>query len=290
MLNLEYMGVINMTPNSFSDGNRFNSYQNFLQRFKFLSQEVSCIDIGAESPAPFNSAIDFKEELKRYEEIFFPLLAELDDPNITLSLDTYKIDIFYEVGRKVLRAWPKTKLVFNDISGKIDKDLVRFFKSAPFDFSYIFSHNLAPTRADTVRHMETVFEGSHEEFLQHLVEYFNLGLKKLFPLKENIWIDPCFGFSKTRSQNHFLLKNFSSFLSQVESQVPVVYGVSKKSFLRFPAGKIRDERSHIELEQMHSILLFELFQQQQNKNIIVRGHDPLVLKSAKNIAQIFDLL
>ena len=225
------MGVINITPDSFSDGNEYNQQDRFAKKFQEISRWADIIDIGAESTAPFNSSISIDQELSRFREIFYPYLDDHDDPQITLSIDTYKIAVFKEVALKVKSQWPATKFIFNDVSGKVDKELKKFIKDAPLDFTYVLSHNLAPVREKTQEHMNFVNEQADSEFFNSLINHFEKSIEELTKLNQSFIVDPCFGFSKSRHQNHFLIKNFKTLLLHFPYNVTFIYGVSRNCLL-----------------------------------------------------------
>ena len=128
-----------MTPNSFSDGGKL---QNPIKTFKEHSQSFDIVDVGAESTAPFNGPIGPGEELTRLVGFFSEVLGE-KDPETTISIDSYRPEVFYEVALEVKKAWPKSDLIFNDVSGKVDPDLMELMKTE-LPFSYVFSHFRSP--------------------------------------------------------------------------------------------------------------------------------------------------
>lgn len=283
------MGVINITPNSFSDGDKYNNSENFEQKLKELIGWADIVDIGAESTAPFNKSVSLGDEVSRFKDIFYPVLENTSDPEVTLSIDTYKLETFREVYKNVRNFWPKSKVVFNDISGKIDEDLLAFLGENP-EITYVFSHNLCPSREKAGQHMDYAKKCSKAEFLVSLVDYFKVGLEKLANHNNEVWIDPCFGFSKTREQNHHLIRHFKSFLLQVPYEIPCVLGLSRKSFLRFPAdADIKTEIGLKNVEQVHSNLLFYLFRSPLKRELIIRTHDPAPVDNAQNALKLFEL-
>lgn len=288
-MQLRKMGVINITPDSFSDGNQFNSLDSFTEKFEKILEWADVVDIGAESTAPFNNAISIEEETSRFEETLFPFLKSHEDPEIYLSIDTYKTEVMEFVCQKVNHYWPKTKLVFNDVSGKIDDKLIEFLRTYP-QVTYVYSHNLCPTREETINHMDFCKEIPRTKFLAEIVDYFSAGLERLGLVSNAIWIDPCFGFSKTREQNHFLLARFKTFLLQVPFDIPCVVGLSRKSFLRFPADlDIKSKTGLVSVEQIHSNLLFYLLRSQFQRDLIVRTHSATPIESALNSLNIFEV-
>lgn len=291
MINTKNMGVINITPDSFSDGGCFNSLESFSKKISEVLIWADIIDIGAESSAPFNKSISVDEELNRYERIFFPYIENNNDPGITLSIDTYKIDVFKIVAKKVYRSWPNTQFIFNDVSGKIDSELSKLFLDYTMPkFSYVFSHNLAPSREKTLEHMNYCLENiSDELFYQELVNYLKIGLKKI-PTHIEVFLDPCFGFSKTRSQNQYLLKFFNNLINEFSQQQSFVYGISRKSFLRFPIGLDIKNRENLDIvNHMQTICFYELMKKSNQSPLIFRVHDKTSLIATQNCKKIFDI-
>ena len=284
------MGVINLTPNSFSDGGEYNQSESFEKHFLYQLKAASIIDLGAESTAPFNDPISFAEELNRFEEVFYPFLSIHPDPTCTLSIDTYKIPVFKEVASKINKSWPKTKIIFNDVSGCLDDELIELLEDDSLDFSYVYSHNLAPDRGQTSHHMRFCLDTDYKNFMEELKDYFKNGLKKLKNYKKEIIIDPCFGFSKTREQNHYLLSHMNDFLNDLDKEIPLLYGISRKSFLRFPVDMdMKDPANIIILDHMQTLLMDNLIKNNPNRKIIFRCHDNTSFKAIQNNKNIFDL-
>ena len=280
------MGVINITPNSFSDGSLFNSQDLFSKKFNQIKKWASIIDIGAESTAPFNKPIDSILELERFERVLFPFVTKTPDPQITISIDTYKPEVFYEVYIVLKKYWPKTKIVFNDISGCLDEELLMILKDESLDFDYVLCHNLSPVREKSSHHMDFVDEES--TFYENILSFFYERLSLLKDIKRKIIIDPCLGFSKTREQNHSFLRKMDDFLSCFSSY-DVLLGLSRKSFLRFPASMdLRQKENLNELECIQSIIIYNLLSKNKNSSLIFRMHDDIALKSALNMISILE--
>lgn len=283
------MGVINITPNSFSDHIDLNNISSFSDKFNELLNWADCIDLGAESTAPFNSPLGSVEELERFETYFFPFVASTKDPKITISIDTYKPEVFYEVYLVIKKYWPKTKIIFNDVSGKIDDELILLLSDDSLDFDYVFSHNLCPSRDMTVKHMDYCLKDLDRDLVAEMIHYFQIGLELVKPLKRRIWIDPCFGFSKTREQNHYLLKNIHYLLEGFPSHIGFIYGISRKSFLRVPRNLNPKDPSEIKvLDQMQAILITDLLRNPLKRDFYFRVHDYSSLKSSFNIMSILE--
>ena len=96
--NFKMMGVINITPNSFSDGGKFTDVDSIKHQINhFRNYDCTHFDFGAESTAPFNAGISAREELKRLAPLFELLRSGEFRPFETLSFDTYKLEVFKEI-------------------------------------------------------------------------------------------------------------------------------------------------------------------------------------------------
>jgi dihydropteroate synthase len=242
------MGVMNVTPDSFSDGGEFLSSDSIFHRLKILNQ-FDAIDIGAESTAPQNHSIPWQIEWERWQMVL-PLLNEV---TTTISADTYHPETIFEL----LKHWRdhklKNRLIWNDVSGKFDDSVREFLKSG---HDYVFCHNLAPTRELSGRHMDYV---SHE---LNLHEYFR---SHLHP---QVIFDPCLGFSKTFEQNWEILETFGE-IQKMSKHNRWLIGFSRKSFLKKKYGV--EERD--ELDRLH-VLELEKIKNQLSGEVWIRTHRP----------------
>lgn len=211
------MGVLNVTPDSFSDGGEFFEPEKAIQHaIEMKEHGADIIDIGAESSRPGAVPLSSKEELSR----LLPVVKEVREklPNILISVDTYKV----EVAEEMLKLGVD---FINDIKGGRDPDM----------FPLISRYN----RGIIIMHMR-----GEPQTMQLNLHYGNLiGEVKEFLLvqarkalicgisKDKIILDPGIGFGKSPEGNIEIIKNLSSFL---ELGFPIVIGASRKSFL----GKI----------------------------------------------------
>lgn len=234
------MGVLNCTPNSFSDGGELSSLESFRSRLHSFGR-VEAIDLGAESTAPMNTPISWEEEWERLKR-FLPELRPF--PGV-ISIDTYHPETIEKVVQFVHDQGFYQKLYWNDVSGKFD-DHVRDFLKASENFSYILCHNLSQERALTCRHMDFV---NQDLALQDLVNFFR-------PHKRpRVIFDPCLGFSKTYEQNWMILDQFSE-LQNLVGEAPWLLGFSRKSFLRKRFNLELSERERLDrvhLDVLHSL-------------------------------------
>ncbi len=208
------MGIINLTPDSFSDGNKFNSEKKALDRAKFLIKKgCEILDIGGESTRPGAKAIKKELEWKRIGKI----LSKIKKLNIFVSLDTRKSEIM-ERGIK-----QKVSLI-NDVSGfKYDKNTITILKKTNIPF--------------IIHHMkgspETMQKNpKYKNVLLDIYDYFEKTINQLRSkgiMHNNIILDPGIGFGKNLKHNITILNNISIFHSL---GFPIMLGTSRKRFIK----------------------------------------------------------
>ena len=211
------MGVLNLTPDSFSDGGRFNSKKKGIeQAFKMFKSGADLVDIGGESTRPGSSAITKKEEWKRIGQII-----ESISNKIPLSLDTRKSEIM-EKGIKL-----GVKLI-NDVSGlSHDPKTIEILKK--YKTPFVIQHSQG-----TPENMQ--YNPSYKNELLDIYDFFENKLKLLRSIGINhnkIIIDPGIGFGKNLKHNLSLISNISIFHSL---GFPVLVGNSRKRFIKEISG------------------------------------------------------
>ena len=246
------MGVINLTPNSFSDGGEIH-LQNIHDKIKSFGR-VDALDIGAESTVPMNEPVGWETEWER----LLPYLPVFKGFPGTLSFDTYHPETVEEILRYYVNHGWDQPLMWNDVSGKMDGFVKDFLELSP-NFSYVLCHNLAPNRALTGRHMDYV---DPELTLEKVADYL-----RPFAIPQVIF-DPCLGFSKTYEQNWEILENFEK-LQTLTGHARWLIGFSRKSFLRKKFGLTVRERE--ELDQKHVEVLKSV---PMHGEVWVRTHRP----------------
>ncbi len=253
------MGVVNATPDSFSDGGKANTPESFnlkLQEFK----DADIIDIGAESTAPFNNPIVAEQEIDRLGIVNFEALKTF--PRV--SIDSYHLD--------TVRYFAKNfqgpgELIWNDVSGVFGVKTQELLKEFPH-MSYVFSHTNVPEKSETSHHMNYLTDELN------IFEKFQNFSKR--DIKNKVYLDPCFGFSKTREQNHELIKKLPELIREFDKDF--IIGVSRKSFLRFSDLPKDDPKLILETEVHQSIILSKLIDQLKDlkRTLYFRMHDPVV--------------
>ncbi|MDA0738605.1 MAG: dihydropteroate synthase [Nitrospirae bacterium] len=208
------MGVLNITPDSFSDGGRFLDPRHALDRAqKMVEEGVDIIDVGAESSKPGSKGVDAGEELRRLRPILQILGKQCPVP---ISVDTRKA----EVARKALD-WGVN--LINDISAlRFSSDMGTVV--AEFQAGIVLMHMQGDP--DTMQDC-CGYDNVVEEVKAFLRERINVA-ESYGISREQILIDPGIGFAKNIDQNLQLLNGLSSFKSLGQ---PLLVGVSHKSFI-----------------------------------------------------------
>jgi dihydropteroate synthase len=258
---LKRMGVMNVTPNSFSDGGELDTPKSLLNKFQKFSK-VDAIDIGAESTAPMNHSLSWEEEWKRLS----PFIKTLGEFKVPISIDTYHPETIFLMAQIWLDEGHQAPLIWNDVSGKFDSSVEEFLELHK-NFQYVYCHNLAPSRALSGKHMDHISKIEGIEFLNELAQHF-------VPFKrDRVIFDPTLGFSKSYEQNWLILNHFEK-LQELVGHDQWLLGFSRKSFLRKKLGidKMTPE-SREKLDSFHQSILKELKQRVQGE-LWIRTHRP----------------
>lgn len=207
------LGVVNVTPDSFSDGGRFLRAEDAIAHGRRLSEEgADLIDVGGESTRPGAAPVAETEELRRV----MPVVEALAALGVAVSIDTAKAG----VARRALEAGA---VVVNDISaGRFDADLPGVAAACGAGYIAMHMRGTPPTMQDAPEYADVV--GEVQGFLEERAQ----ALTRAGLAREAIAIDPGIGFGKTVEHNLALLRHLSRL---VEMGWPVAVGVSRKSFI-----------------------------------------------------------
>ena len=213
------MGVLNVTPDSFSDGGRFFDLQEAVGRgIKMAQQGAAIIDVGGESTRPGAEPVSDEEQIRRVVPVIDGLAYEITVP---ISIDTYNV----EVARAAIDAGAS---MINDVTALGDEKMAGF--AVEVGAPVILMH--MQSRPQTMQ-VEPKYEDVVEEVLEFLLKRAKQAEKYGVP-KERIFIDPGIGFGKTLEHNLELLRNISRF---VKTEYRVLVGPSRKSFIGTLTGK-----------------------------------------------------
>jgi dihydropteroate synthase len=217
------MGILNVTPDSFSDGGEFLGAQSALARgLEMARQGADIIDIGAESTRPGAARVDQSEQLRRLNPVIEHLRAELP-AGCSISIDTTRA----EVAKAAALAGA---VLVNDISsGTDDPEMFPMVSSLRLSIVLMHMKGTPATMQDNPRYQDVV-----GEVLAYLVNRAEQAIAAGIP-KANIAIDPGIGFGKRRVDNLRLLANLDRF---ADSGFPVVLGTSRKRFMGAICGQL----------------------------------------------------
>ncbi|AKL94429.1 dihydropteroate synthase FolP [Clostridium aceticum] len=207
------MGILNVTPDSFSDGgNYLNVEKAIIHAQKMVLEGADIIDIGGESTRPGAGEVSADVELSRLLPVLERLVKEVKVP---ISVDTYKA----EVAEKVLQAGAH---IINDVWG-LQRDLDMAGVIAKYDVPVIVMHNQSGTKYD-----KDIMESISDFFKKSINMALEAGVKK-----EKIILDPGIGFGKNPEQNMEIMARLGEFNALGHS---ILLGTSRKSMI----GKILD--------------------------------------------------
>ncbi len=219
------MGILNITPDSFSDGGKFlNPDTAFAQASRLVEDGAAILDLGAESTRPGAPEVSSEEQIAR----LLPVLEKIKKLSIPISIDTTRA----EVAEACLKAGAE---IINDVSGLRDSGGKLADVAAKYRAGLILMHRRG--NAETMQKL-AIYEDLISEVIDELAKSRDLALSRGVA-QEAIVLDPGLGFSKNADQNLFLLKELSKF--QVLG-CPLLLGASRKSFIGQVTGRDVNER------------------------------------------------
>ena len=219
------MGTINVTPDSFSDGDRFYKTDQAIKQGELLaSHGADILDVGGESTRPFSDAVDIEEELRRV----IPVVSELAKrTSLPISIDTYK-------GRVARAALDVGASMINDISGlRYDAEMVQV--AATSQVPLVLMHMLGSPRT---MQLEPHYGSLLSEIIGFLEERIQFACEAGVS-RDRIIVDPGIGFGKTVHHNLLLIKHLDSLTTLGQ---PILLGSSRKSFIGAVLDKEVTER------------------------------------------------
>ncbi len=213
------MGVLNVTPDSFSDGGQFFDTNKAIKHgLKIAADGAAIIDIGAESTRPGSASVSADEQIKRVIPVIEALAKKIDVP---ISVDTYRS----EVASAALEAGAA---MINDITALSDERVGEL--AAERQVPVVLMHMQG---TPSTMQIKPKYEDVVGEVLQFLLERAKRA--EQFGIdKSKIFIDPGIGFGKTLEHNLLILRNIHRF---VDTGYRVVVGTSRKSFIAKITGK-----------------------------------------------------
>ena len=201
------MGILNVTPDSFSDGGKFNEVELAVKHAEELIRDgADIIDIGGESTRPNFQVVEADEEIKRVVPIIKAIKEKFDIP---ISIDTYKA----KTAEEAIKAGAD---LINDVWGfKKDKDMAKV--AAKYEVPCILMHN-----------RENIpYKNLMKDVMSDLIESIDIAMEAGVK-RENIILDPGIGFAKTYEENLIVMNNLD-VIKRLE--LPILLGTSRKSMI-----------------------------------------------------------
>ncbi len=257
------MGILNVTPDSFSDGGRFFDEKRAIEHaFRLFEEGADIIDVGGESTRPGSEPVTVEEEIRRTVPVIKAISKEIKIP---ISIDTYKS----EVARHALDAGAS---MVNDISGmRFDPEMAKVVSE--YEVPVIIMH-IKGRPKDMQRNPQ------YEALIPEIMDYLRISIrlaKKFGILDNKIIIDPGIGFGKTFDHNLEIIKNLKEFTALGK---PIAIGVSRKAFIGKVLGDVPPERR---LEGTAAAVAISIF----NGANIIRVHD---VKEMAKVAKVADAI
>jgi dihydropteroate synthase len=221
------MGILNVTPDSFADGGRYNDFDTAISRgLEMIAEGVDIIDIGGESTRPGADRVSEEEEIART----VPVITELAKHGVTISIDTMRAstaEVAINAGAAIV----------NDVSGGL-ADNAMLQTVARLQVPYIAMHWRGHSKE---MNSKAVYGDVVYEVIAELNERIDAALDAGID-KDKLIIDPGIGFAKDAEQNWAIIDSIDRF---VALGYPVLVGASRKRFL---GGESPDEREQATIE------------------------------------------
>ena len=255
------MGIVNVTPDSFSDGGKFFSPEVAISHAsKLITQGADIIDIGGESTRPGAEQVSESEELKRV----IPVIEKIrtDNPTILISIDTTKAS----VAKHAVEAGAD---IINDVSGlSFDNNMIGIVES--FNIPVVIMH-----MKGNPKNMQ--LNPKYKDIVNEILDFFKMKIKTAIQSGINrsmIILDPGIGFGKTVEHNFELLSRLNEFNVL---ELPIMIGPSRKSFIGITLDLPPEDRVEGTAAAVSAGVM--------NGASIVRVHD---VKSMKRVVRIIE--
>ena len=253
----QIMGILNVTPDSFSDGGQHHHKEQAVQRaLQMIEEGASIIDIGGESTRPNASPVELEEEIQRV----IPVVEALAKYDVVISIDTSQPEVIRATVKAGAHIW-------NDVRALTRPQALE--TAAELNIPVILMHMRGePTNMNQLDQYTNVTEDVMYELQQRLDQALEMGIKKY-----NIILDPGFGFAKNAQQNFQLLNEFWK-LNQMG--YPILSGLSRKRFIGEALNGIPAQERAVGSVAGHLMSI-------QQGASIVRAHDVKATSDAINV-------
>ena len=257
------MGILNVTPDSFSDGGKHNGKaQAIAHAQQMIADGATVIDVGGESTRPGTSVVEVEEEIRRVVPVV-EALAELD---VVISIDTSQAEVIQAAVAAGAHIW-------NDVRALTRPNALEM--AAELNIPVIIMHMRGePTTMNGLDQYDNVTLDVMTELSQRVSDALKAGVKA-----ENIMIDPGFGFAKNAKQNLKLLKEFHQ-LNQLG--YPILSALSRKRFIGEALGGADAGQRAVGSVAGHLLSI-------QQGACMVRAHDVKAMSDAIKVWQAMNM-
>ena len=257
------MGILNVTPDSFSDGGKHNGKAQALAHAQqMISDGATVIDVGGESTRPGASVVEVEEEIRRV----VPLVEALAELDVVISIDTSQPEVIQAAVAAGAHIW-------NDVRALTRPNALE--TAAELNIPVIIMHMRGePTTMNGLDQYDNVTLDVMDELSQRVADALKAGVKA-----ENIMIDPGFGFAKNAKQNLKLLKEFHQ-LNQLG--YPILSALSRKRFIGEALGGADAGQRAVGSVAGHLLSI-------QQGACMVRAHDVKAMSDAIKVWQAMNM-
>ena len=230
------MGILNLTPDSFSDGGKFNDEKSaLLQAEKMIKDGADFIDIGAQSTRPNADFLSARQEILRIGNVISLIKKEF--PETLISLDTFYAEV-------VKFGFDEGIDVVNDISGgDFDDNLLKTVAKTKLPYILMHSNSTYQNMHEKIQY-EDIIVSLNYSFSKKINELQKLGIY-------DVILDPGFGFGKTIEDQYKMIDEVQHIGF---GKFPLLIGISRKSFIYKPLGKLSTEINE-ETQNLHRKVL-----------------------------------
>ena len=248
------MGILNVTPDSFSDGGQYNEVAQAIAHAKqMIADGATVIDVGGESTRPGASAVAIEEEIRRV----VPVVTEVAKLNVVISIDTSAPEVMRAAVQAGAHIW-------NDVRALSRPNALQ--TAAELDIPVIIMHMRGePTTMNNLDQYDNVTQDVIIELQQRVNDVLHAGVRS-----ENIMIDPGFGFAKNAQQNLQLLNEFYRL---TELGYPILSALSRKRFIGEALGGVDAGERAVGSVTAHLLTI-------QQGACMVRAHDVKAMHDA----------
>ena len=223
--NVYVMGILNVTPDSFSDGGKFNNFDRAMEQVeKMINEGADIIDVGGESTRPGHIQISENEEIERIVPIIKAIKERFD---VIVSIDTYKANV-------ALEAFKAGADLLNDIWGLLYEDNFVDGKNTLAQYAKEYGVAVCLMHNDIKQMEENNMDIVNDRLQKSVDEALKYGIEK-----DKIMLDPGIGFAKSYENNLYVMKHMEEIN---KLGYPILLGTSRKSMIGFATGEEVDNR------------------------------------------------